>query len=62
MMEVDVGIFIIARWVHRDASFIKLQPATHRKPAMSLNSEAILRGQPGHHMSTHQKLIIAGTK
>lgn len=23
MMEVDVGIFIIARWVHRDASFIK---------------------------------------
>ena len=38
------------------------QPATHRKPAMSLNSEAIVRGQPGHHMSTHQKLIIAGTK
>ena len=60
MMAVDVGVFIIMRWVHRDVSSINASYDTG-KAVMSLNLEAILRGWSGHRMNSRLKFSITGT-
>ena len=61
MMAVDVGVFIIMKWVHKDVSSINTPCDTGNACYMSLNLVAILRGWSGHRMNLRLKLSITGT-